>query len=341
MSNRRNPKRKIVEAAEVETIQIHHHAVAHSGHAHAIVDGAGSGDSNNININNNNAGGGNSNSSAADDHEVQTIRITARKNEFNKEHYWLVDLHAEPALKQGATPLVRRCMKAHGWDESYCRRVLRAYRQFLYIKEKKKDWNAVLLSPSIDVEGMWHQHILDVNNYIHDCMLLCGHVLGHNPDNMLYDNIAKKGCRYSRTKLALEEYYELSELDTNRDGVWKEVFHQAIINTPISQLLHGEEMNNTSESGSNNSSDASMTIILRNTVNNNDEDTYYNIKMSTEFRMVFEAYAQRVGVPESRLRFTYQGMRIDPEAIPNQILDVAILAAGMESITPVIEVTFG
>jgi hypothetical protein len=52
----------------------------------------------------------------------------------------------------------------------------------------KEDWNAEILSSSAEVEKMWHQHVLDVVNYSHDCMLLCGHVIGPNPDGGLNDS---------------------------------------------------------------------------------------------------------------------------------------------------------
>jgi len=71
-----------------------------------------------------------------------TVLVVPRENEFTSQHWWLVDLHAEPRLEQGATPLVRRCMIVHGWDEVKARKVLKAYRQFLHIKKSKEDWDA-------------------------------------------------------------------------------------------------------------------------------------------------------------------------------------------------------
>jgi hypothetical protein len=39
------------------------------------------------------------------------------------------------------------------------------------------------LAPSVMVEQMWHQHLLDARNYPHDCHLLCGGTyVGHDPD---------------------------------------------------------------------------------------------------------------------------------------------------------------
>jgi len=68
-------------------------------------------------------------------------------------------------------------MRVYNWSLEKTRKVLTAYRQFLTLKKEHKDWDATILSPSYLVDQMWHQHILDVVNYTHNMMLLCGHVV--------------------------------------------------------------------------------------------------------------------------------------------------------------------
>mmetsp|Transcript_18046 Transcript_18046/g.23294 ORF Transcript_18046/g.23294 Transcript_18046/m.23294 type:complete len:231 (-) Transcript_18046:567-1259(-) len=104
---------------------------------------------------------------------------TPREEFFDKRTWWMVDLACveDEAPNQGATPLVARCMRVHLWDEEHARRVLTAYKQFLILKTERKDWYGKELSPCADVERMWQLHIVDMSNYYHDCMLLCGHVL--------------------------------------------------------------------------------------------------------------------------------------------------------------------
>jgi len=71
---------------------------------------------------------------------------------------------------------------------------------------------------------MWHCHILDVVNYCHDMMLLCGHVVGHNPDGAL-DYIAKQK-RDDTTRASLidhfgsydEEVWAFSPTQSENDG---------------------------------------------------------------------------------------------------------------------------
>ncbi len=83
---------------------------------------------------------------------------------------------------QGASALVKRCMRLNGWDELKAKKILVAYRDFMSLKKELKDWDAKVLSPCYLVEQMWHCHASDVVNYCHDVMLLCGHVVGRNPD---------------------------------------------------------------------------------------------------------------------------------------------------------------
>jgi hypothetical protein len=151
------------------------------------------------------------------------VEVPKRTSMFGSlDAWWMVDLHAESVPEQGATPLVRRCMRAYGWAEPEARSVLRAYRQFLRVKKAKEDWKAELLSPSAAVDRMWHQHVLDSVNYVHDCQLLCGRFLGHNPDGAL-DEEAKK-MRLVATKEALLECYGEGGVDRSPTGPWKEVF---------------------------------------------------------------------------------------------------------------------
>ena len=71
-------------------------------------------------------------SSAAATSRVATLTapvISERVHEFVSEStWWMVDLDAQ--VKQGATPLVKRCMRVYGWDAQKSRMVLAAYRQF-------------------------------------------------------------------------------------------------------------------------------------------------------------------------------------------------------------------
>ena len=129
--------------------------------------------------------------------------IDSRQNDFSERSWWMVDIIDDynsdgNSITQGASPLVKRCMRTHGWNLTKTRKILSAYKQFLMLKKQLEDWDGMLLSPCYLVDLMWHQHILDNVNYYHDMLLLCGHFVGHNPDGGL-DIVAKiKRDRFTR-----------------------------------------------------------------------------------------------------------------------------------------------
>jgi hypothetical protein len=112
---------------------------------------------------------------------------------------------ADPTPTRGATPLVERCMRVHGFQEGFAKRVLKGYRQFMELKSVMNDWQELKLSPSIPINQMWECHLLDNLNYTEDCLLLFGRVIGHNPDAIL-DGQALRD-RVKTTKIAFQARY--------------------------------------------------------------------------------------------------------------------------------------
>jgi len=221
------------------------------------------------------------------------ILISARANDFSSKTWWMVDMHSddeENSTTQGATALVKRCMRVYNWSLEKTRKVLTAYRQFLTLKKEHKDWNATILSPSYLVDQMWHQHILDVVNYTHDMMLLCGHVVGHNPDGAL--DLQKKAKRDSETRKALEERFA-NKYDKE---IWRV---------------------DTSSTGSHRNQEGN---IFRVTVTNkNGDEEQLTINENSSMQELFDAYAQRKEVRASDLVFaedSFHGGRILPTDTP-------------------------
>jgi hypothetical protein len=113
-------------------------------------------------------------------------------------------------------------MREYAWDEGKARRVLSAYRQFLGIKKIYQDYDDEALSPSPSVDLMWQQHILDVVNYVNDCVLLCGgRVVGRNPDGAHEGQEARDERRRATTGALLEHYWDEIGLEYEE---WKELF---------------------------------------------------------------------------------------------------------------------
>ena len=174
-----------------------------------------------------------------------------------------------------------RCQREYLWDEAKCRRVLNAYRQFLELKKTFEDWDATILSPSQVVDQMWHQHLLDVTNYCHDTILLCGHVVGHNPDGAL-DGPAKA----ARTKTTRDALFENFGSDYNKE-MWL---------TPTE--LHEEERID---------SKIPITLILRDKTGNKQ---LFRLKRHQKLSVLFKSYAQMTGVAVHELHFLFDGERI-------------------------------
>ena len=178
-----------------------------------------------------------------------------------------------------------RCQREYLWDEAKCRRVLNAYRQFLELKRIFEDWDATILSPSQVVDQMWHQHLLDVTNYCHDTILLCGHVVGHNPDGAL-DGPAKA----ARTNTTRDALFDNFGSDYNRE-MWL---------TPTE--LHEEERIDRK---------IPITLILR---DHKRKIRLFRIKRYQKLSVLFNAYAQMTGVAVHELRFL-----LDLERIPDHL----------------------
>ncbi|KAL3911113.1 MAG: hypothetical protein SGARI_001802 [Bacillariaceae sp.] len=84
-----------------------------------------------------------------------------------------------------------------------CVKAFLGYRQFIKLKLQQEDWDATILSPSIMVDQVWHQHILDVGKYVKACQEYTGgHLIDHNPDGMM--DAAAKAERIKNTKLCLK-----------------------------------------------------------------------------------------------------------------------------------------
>jgi len=63
------------------------------------------------------------------------------------------------------------------WEVEDAEYAINQYRQYLYLV-KKYETN---IAPTIAVDAVWHNHILDTRKYIKDCQIIFGHYLHHYP----------------------------------------------------------------------------------------------------------------------------------------------------------------
>jgi hypothetical protein len=270
------------------------------------------------------------------------VSVFSRPSDFNESTWGMVDLHHRPHISQGATPLVARCIRVYGWSESRTRKVLKAYRQFLELKKIKGDWNAETLSPSTDVDLMWHQHILDVVSYSHDCMLLCGHVVGHNPDGGLDDEARAE--RRQMTVAALKEHFG-EEVDVT---VWSTSEHlenpvedgeeYPVVDEedhPVEDEVHVvHHVEDEEESDRVPEEPITVRVCEFNDQKQKNEYTFFRIHRGTRLQRLFRAYALLKHTHEVELRFLLDGERIleDQTAIMLELDDQDLIDCTREQV---------
>ena len=81
------------------------------------------------------------------------------------------------------------------------------YLKFILLKAKRGDVNATLLSPSGEVDAIWHCHLLDTRDYMSTCTYLLPHsgMIHHDPDGG--DDAAAQGQRLSTTRAYYREIF--------------------------------------------------------------------------------------------------------------------------------------
>ena len=122
---------------------------------------------------------------------------------------------SRPTQASSTVRLIDRCVQAYSWHKPYALRVLSGYHQFLGLKKSMEDWDAQILVPSLPIEMMWHQHVLDTKNYGYDCQFLCGSIVHFEPD----DRLDYKGNdrRVENTRIALRARFGGKYLD---EEIW-------------------------------------------------------------------------------------------------------------------------
>lgn len=66
------------------------------------------------------------------------------------------------------------------WDQESAHTVVRYYQNYLWLLRKYSEQYPVI-PPSIDIDEIWHHHILDTYKYHADCQHIFGQYLHHYP----------------------------------------------------------------------------------------------------------------------------------------------------------------
>jgi len=67
----------------------------------------------------------------------------------------------------------------NGWKEDQAQAAVKQYKNLLYLWKKHADHT--ILPPSLELDDVWHTHILDTQKYHTDCNDIFGRYLHHYP----------------------------------------------------------------------------------------------------------------------------------------------------------------
>lgn len=84
-------------------------------------------------------------------------------------------------------------------------KLIEEYHKWLNLVSKNGGGNK--LSPSDQIDQVWHLHILDISNYIATCEEIAGCVISHYPANAFSTNNEEKFIRYKKTLECYKKEY--------------------------------------------------------------------------------------------------------------------------------------
>ncbi len=108
---------------------------------------------------------------------------------------------------------INRLVKVHHWKKSLALKAVQQYRNYLFLKFKYNNTHS--LPPSLDIDEVWHAHILHTEEYAEFCQNVFGFFLHHQPhhgkDNQLTDADIAKSFEQETQKLYYLEFGEYIE----------------------------------------------------------------------------------------------------------------------------------
>ena len=72
-----------------------------------------------------------------------------------------------------------RLIKIEHWSEVSATKIMRQYKNFLYLQKKYGDQQHII--PSLEIDEVWHAHILYTKDYAEFCQQFFGRFLHHVP----------------------------------------------------------------------------------------------------------------------------------------------------------------
>ena len=196
---------------------------------------------------------------------------------------------------------------AHVWKQ---------YLRFLALKAAAQDWYAAAISPPVEVDALWHAHILDTRSYRETCELL-GHFIDHDPDGGV-DQKARARRRLLALKMYEEawgtapEMWEVQEVGGRRAApAVKEEGTSS--RTPLSRSAKGTAAAAAAAPPAPAPAPAAPPPAVHiniKVVSQDGNEIFFKCKMTKTLIHLKRAWCQRQGVDLSHVHFLFDGERL-------------------------------
>ena len=214
--------------------------------------------------------------------------------------------------------LKHRLMRGFGWSSEFAGSALEGYRQFMKLKLQLEDWDATALSPSLVVDRVWHEHLLDNKHYNQACLDYAKTIIYHDPDGAL--NKHDHAERLKTTKVALKVLFG--------QGINTDVWNFPNDATDRTKFVVVDD-----RTKKRHRSDDTLTLEFQFCVHEQLRVYYLSAEKKEKFGVVFGRFAAIGLGSEGKLehashwRFLLDGERIEPTQIPDnfELSDVVVI----------------
>lgn len=220
--------------------------------------------------------------------------------------------------------LAARCVRIHGWSDSFAASAIKGYSQFMKLKLQHEDWNATVLSPSLPVDLVWHQHMLVPRHYADACKDYARQIIDHNPDGGLDQKARSK--RVKMTKFALktlfgkdidEKIWKFDDEEKESNNKRRCLSLERDFSVDMPPEIPPASLSSLSKTPVIN---ISMHIHVKSwLLNGSSKVVTFKVKETTMMEKIFDEVADMVGVDGVHLRFLLDGERIEPTQTPKTL----------------------
>lgn len=91
-----------------------------------------------------------------------------------------------------------------GWTKKQTTRALLRYMMFLFLLHLYPNQNII---PTVEIDRVWHHHILDTQKYAEDCQMLFGRFIHHFPYAGLENDTSNWQASFDNTQKLFKQYF--------------------------------------------------------------------------------------------------------------------------------------